>query len=255
MYNSANPLRARGANQPQTKRWLHQAPAKATTTATTATTGAATTEIRAEATEADVTTTAEDETEEGKAGAEVHDIPPIPRFQNLVADQPADDHRDRNHGPRSRSPNRSDRRDTERQRSPHRGSNNPRGPNTRDRDTRPDHRNGDRERRPPPSQPSQPSSRTAPAGPRLNAPPRPAVVPSTEKADVEMEVDEGDDDEDPEERAMRKMMGFKNFKTTKNTKVPGNDRLYAVRKDKVTQYRQYMNRVGGFNRPLSPSQM
>ena len=27
----------------------------------------------------------------------------------------------------------------------------------------------------------------------------------------------------------------------------------VVRKEKKTEYRQYMNRVGGFNRPLSPS--
>ena len=53
--------------------------------------------------------------------------------------------------------------------------------------------------------------------------------------------------------AMMKMMGFKDFKTTQNTKVPGNDKLYGVRKEKKTEYRQYMNRVGGFNRPLSPS--
>jgi len=66
--------------------------------------------------------------------------------------------------------------------------------------------------------------------------------------------EEADEDED-EEALMKKVMGFANFRSTKNTKVPGNDRLYAVRKDKQTQYRQYMNRVGGFNRPLSPSRM
>lgn len=59
-------------------------------------------------------------------------------------------------------------------------------------------------------------------------------------------------DEDPEEALMRKMMGFGGFRTTKNTKVPGND-VSGVRKEKKTEYRQYMNRVGGFNRPLSPS--
>ncbi len=59
-------------------------------------------------------------------------------------------------------------------------------------------------------------------------------------------------DSDPETAQMRKMMGFATFKTTKNTKVPGND-VWAIRKEKKTEYRQYMNRVGGFNRPLSPS--
>ncbi|KAJ8610193.1 hypothetical protein MRB53_038694 [Persea americana] len=55
------------------------------------------------------------------------------------------------------------------------------------------------------------------------------------------------------EAYMKRVMGFVKFKTTKNTKVPGNDKLYAVRKEKKTEYRQYMNRPGGFNRPLSPS--
>ncbi|KAI4732771.1 hypothetical protein E4T50_16665 [Aureobasidium sp. EXF-12298] len=63
-----------------------------------------------------------------------------------------------------------------------------------------------------------------------------------------------DPDED-EEAAMKRLMGFSGFKSTKNTKVPGNDKLYGVRKDKKTEYRQYMNRVGGFNRPLSPTRL
>ena len=55
-----------------------------------------------------------------------------------------------------------------------------------------------------------------------------------------------------EEAAMKRVMGFGTFRTTKNTKVPGNQ-IYGVRKEKKTTYRQYMNRVGGFNRPLSPT--
>ena len=51
---------------------------------------------------------------------------------------------------------------------------------------------------------------------------------------------------------MAAMMGFGGFDTTKNKKVKGNN-VGAVRKEKKTEYRQYMNRVGGFNRPLSPS--
>lgn len=62
-----------------------------------------------------------------------------------------------------------------------------------------------------------------------------------------MDIDETDPD-----AVMRKLMGFSAFKTTQNTKVPGNQ-IYGVRKEKKTEYRQYMNRVGGFNRPLSPS--
>lgn len=61
-----------------------------------------------------------------------------------------------------------------------------------------------------------------------------------------------DVDEDPEVALMRQMMGFSGFRSTKQTKVPGNN-VYGVRKEKKMEYRQYMNRVGGFNRPLSPS--
>ncbi|KAF2837099.1 DUF1777-domain-containing protein [Patellaria atrata CBS 101060] len=88
--------------------------------------------------------------------------------------------------------------------------------------------------------PSQPSS-------------RPPAKVATMNGDTRMEDDGEADDEDDLETRMKKMMGFATFKTTKNTKVPGNDRNYAVRKEKKTEYRQYMNRVGGFNRPLSPS--
>ncbi|KAJ5263467.1 hypothetical protein N7478_011072 [Penicillium angulare] len=68
----------------------------------------------------------------------------------------------------------------------------------------------------------------------------------------EMDIDFKEDaDEDEMETMMRKAMGFTRFRTTKNTKVPGND-IYGVRKEKQIEYRQYMNRSGGFNRPLSP---
>lgn len=64
----------------------------------------------------------------------------------------------------------------------------------------------------------------------------------------------GLEDEDSETE-MQRIMGFKDFRTTKNTKVPGNDKNYGVSKVKKSEYRQYMNRVGGFNRPLSPTRM
>lgn len=67
----------------------------------------------------------------------------------------------------------------------------------------------------------------------------------------DMDVDEGPVDEDDIDAVMRKYMGFSRFRSTKNTQVPGND-VYGVRKEKKTEYRQYMNRMGGFNRPLSP---
>lgn len=68
-----------------------------------------------------------------------------------------------------------------------------------------------------------------------------------------MDIDSSDteDEAEAEMAQMRKIMGFTSFKTTQNKKVPGNE-WYGVRKEKKTEYRQYMNRVGGFNRPLSP---
>ncbi|AEO56404.1 hypothetical protein MYCTH_106950 [Thermothelomyces thermophilus ATCC 42464] len=65
-----------------------------------------------------------------------------------------------------------------------------------------------------------------------------------EEEDVVVE-DDGLDD-------MAAMMGFGGFGSTKGKKVLGNN-VGAARKEKPTKYRQYMNRIGGFNRPLSPT--
>ncbi|XP_063221280.1 U4/U6.U5 small nuclear ribonucleoprotein 27 kDa protein [Bacillus rossius redtenbacheri] len=53
----------------------------------------------------------------------------------------------------------------------------------------------------------------------------------------------------PDEQEMMKQMGFCAFDTTKGKKVPGNEvgTVHVILKRK---YRQYMNRKGGFNRPL-----
>jgi len=67
-----------------------------------------------------------------------------------------------------------------------------------------------------------------------------------ESSDEEVIVEEDDSMGD-----MAAMMGFGGFGTTQNQKVDGNN-IGGVRKEKKTEYRQYMNRVGGFNRPLSP---
>lgn len=64
----------------------------------------------------------------------------------------------------------------------------------------------------------------------------------------EMALDVGPEDE---ESQMAALMGFGSFGTTKQKKVRGND-VGAVAKNKTAQYRQYMNRPGGFNRALSP---
>lgn len=53
----------------------------------------------------------------------------------------------------------------------------------------------------------------------------------------------------PDEQEMMRQMGFCSFGTTKGKKVEGNDvgDVHVILKRK---YRQYMNRKGGFNRPL-----
>lgn len=94
--------------------------------------------------------------------------------------------------------------------------------------------------------------------------PRPEERNRATSQDHAMDVDDGGDreEEDDEEdddvevaddglAAMQAMMGFGGFGTTKGAHVAGNN-VGAVRKEKKIEYRQYMNRVGGFNRPLSP---
>jgi len=89
-----------------------------------------------------------------------------------------------------------------------------------------------------------------PTGPRVAADtPVKEATPDVEMKDERQKPEDMDDDE----WEMLKVMGFGGFKSTKNTKVPGNDKNFGVRKDKQLQARQYMNRQGGFNRPLSPS--
>ncbi|OKL62613.1 hypothetical protein UA08_01420 [Talaromyces atroroseus] len=85
---------------------------------------------------------------------------------------------------------------------------------------------------------------------RTNGAPRrgaPTDEEDAHHADMMSDIEDSDDIE----AMMKRSMGFSRFRSTKNTKVPGND-IYGVRKEKKTEYRQYMNRVGGFNRPLSP---
>lgn len=54
----------------------------------------------------------------------------------------------------------------------------------------------------------------------------------------------------PSTEDMKKLLGFTSFDTTKGKQVPGNNKIGAVHVVKKRRYRQYMNRKGGFNRPL-----
>lgn len=53
---------------------------------------------------------------------------------------------------------------------------------------------------------------------------------------------------------MKDIMGFDNFDTTKNKHVKGTD-CYGIKFKEKVEYRQYMNREGGFNRELSPTRI
>jgi len=54
-----------------------------------------------------------------------------------------------------------------------------------------------------------------------------------------------------EEIEMLKIMGFAGFDTTKGKHVEGTNHS-AINIQQKRKYRQYMNRKGGFNRPLDP---
>jgi U4/U6.U5 tri-snRNP-associated protein 3 len=55
---------------------------------------------------------------------------------------------------------------------------------------------------------------------------------------------------DDDSKLMAQVMGFSSFNSTKGKMVPGNQTIGAVHVIKKRRYRQYMNRKGGFNRPL-----
>ncbi|KAH0536113.1 hypothetical protein FGG08_006979 [Glutinoglossum americanum] len=83
---------------------------------------------------------------------------------------------------------------------------------------------------------------------RKNTPLPSIESPDFGGADDRMDVSEdngppeGGDEEDETEAQMRTMMGFGGFGTTKQKKIQGND-IYGVRKDKKTEYRQYIQRT------------
>ncbi|KAK1932974.1 hypothetical protein X943_001657 [Babesia divergens] len=68
----------------------------------------------------------------------------------------------------------------------------------------------------------------------------------------EEKVEEEVTEELDEESLLMKAMGFGEFATTKNKQHLDSD-VSGVAKRSKRQYRQYMNRRGGFNRPLSPT--
>lgn len=105
---------------------------------------------------------------------------------------------------------------------------------SRSRDRR--RRSGERRRRTRSRSPSQDRASEKPQR-RTSLHERPAIT----QADLE--------GKSPEEQEMIRIMGFGDFNSTKGKRVDNNDagEVQVVLKRK---YRQYMNRKGGFNRPL-----
>ncbi|XP_038071254.1 U4/U6.U5 small nuclear ribonucleoprotein 27 kDa protein-like [Patiria miniata] len=71
-----------------------------------------------------------------------------------------------------------------------------------------------------------------------NLPSRPVIDESQLEGKTEEEIE------------MMKVMGFAGFDTTKGKHVPGSNNASLVSLQPKRKYRQYMNRRGGFNRPL-----
>ena len=77
------------------------------------------------------------------------------------------------------------------------------------------------------------------------------IITSNQKSNKKNE--DSDEELDEEQRQMMQMMGFGGFGTTKGKSVSDNQTSAArgaAAKNKGRKYRQYMNRKGGFNRPL-----
>ncbi|KNC75684.1 hypothetical protein SARC_11795, partial [Sphaeroforma arctica JP610] len=70
--------------------------------------------------------------------------------------------------------------------------------------------------------------------------------PAAQEAGEES-LDEGEVVEEAD--LMAKLMGFSSFDSTQGQHVPGTDVSGVIVKHK-REYRQYMNRRGGFNKPL-----
>lgn len=80
---------------------------------------------------------------------------------------------------------------------------------------------------------------------------RDAEARREEKKKAEAEAaDLGPREDEDEEAAMMRLMGFSGFDSTSGKEVEGNAAAGTVKVKSKRQARQYMNRRGGFNRPL-----
>nr|XP_054766272.1 U4/U6.U5 small nuclear ribonucleoprotein 27 kDa protein-like [Lytechinus pictus] len=86
---------------------------------------------------------------------------------------------------------------------------------------------------------------------RSETPERPGPSRGRSYEEEKPEIDEKKlEDMTEDEIEMMKVMGFAAFDTTKGKHVDGASNAFAANIQTKRKYRQYMNRRGGFNRPL-----
>ncbi|XP_031704872.1 U4/U6.U5 small nuclear ribonucleoprotein 27 kDa protein isoform X2 [Anarrhichthys ocellatus] len=113
-------------------------------------------------------------------------------------------------------------------------------------------RDRDRERRRSRSRsPHRRRSRSPPRRHRSSSSPSEERKDSKEKSAKPITISAEDmEGKTEEEIEMMKLMGFGSFETSKGRKTDGSVNAFAINVSMKRKYRQYMNRKGGFNRPL-----
>ncbi|KAM6944230.1 U4/U6.U5 small nuclear ribonucleoprotein 27 kDa protein isoform 2-T2 [Lycodopsis pacificus] len=113
-------------------------------------------------------------------------------------------------------------------------------------------RDRDRERRRSRSRsPHRRRSRSPPRRHRSSSSPSEERKDSKEKTAKPITISAEDmEGKTEEEIEMMKLMGFGSFETSKGRKTDGSVNAFAINVSMKRKYRQYMNRKGGFNRPL-----
>ncbi|KAM6944229.1 U4/U6.U5 small nuclear ribonucleoprotein 27 kDa protein isoform 1-T1 [Lycodopsis pacificus] len=95
------------------------------------------------------------------------------------------------------------------------------------------------------------SSRSPPRRHRSSSSPSEERKDSKEKTAKPITISAEDmEGKTEEEIEMMKLMGFGSFETSKGRKTDGSVNAFAINVSMKRKYRQYMNRKGGFNRPL-----
>ncbi|KAG5447671.1 U4/U6.U5 small nuclear ribonucleoprotein [Clonorchis sinensis] len=77
------------------------------------------------------------------------------------------------------------------------------------------------------------------------------IADELEETNINPATNGTDENMTEEQKEMMRIMGFCDFDSTKGKHVIGNS-VYVANITKQRKYRQYMNRRGGFNRPLDP---